>query len=489
MSSANTAHAPGHAGAPSDKMSPRDTLVIGLLLVSAFVVILNETVMGVAVPHLMADLGVTAGAAQWLTTAFLLTMASVIPVTGYLIQRFNTRPLFMTAMTLFSVGTLICALSGDIGMLIFGRVVQAAGTAIMMPLLMTTTMNLVPVSRRGMVMGNISIVISVAPAIGPTVSGFILNVLEWRWMFWLVLPIALAALALGAARIQNVTEPRKVPLDVISVPLVALGFGGLVYGLSAFGEGGEPFLPVWVPLVVGVVALALFVWRQLSLQDDNKALLDLRTFLAPTFTIALFIMAVSMMAMFGVIVLLPLYTQNVLGLDVLTTGLMMLPGGIVMGVMSPIVGRLYDRVGPAPLVIPGSIIVSLVLWALTLVGVDTPLPALVAGHIVFSIGLALMFTPLFSASLSSLPRQLYSHGSATLSALQQVAGAAGIALYVAIMTIGTDNAVQAGMEQTEALASGLHSAFLAGACVSMIAIIGALFIRKPANGDAPAMAH
>ncbi|MFN3430263.1 MAG: MFS transporter, partial [Candidatus Sericytochromatia bacterium] len=186
----------------------RNQLVISLLLVSAFVVILNETIMGVAIPHLMRDHNATASAAQWLTTAFLLTMAIVIPITGFLLQRFHTRPVFITAMTMFSLGTLVSALAPGLAMLIVGRVIQAIGTAIMMPLLMTTIMNLVPPETRGRTMGNISIVISVAPAIGPTISGLILSVLDWRWMFLLVLPIALASLALGAVRIVNVTTPR-----------------------------------------------------------------------------------------------------------------------------------------------------------------------------------------------------------------------------------------------------------------------------------------
>lgn len=472
-------------GAENATLSARDRLVIALLLVSAFVVILNETIMSVAIPHLMEDLGVTAGAAQWLTTAFLLTMATVIPISGYLIQRINTRPLFMVAMTLFSLGTLICAISPGLELLVVGRVIQASGTAIMMPLLMTTVMNLVPPARRGLVMGNISIVISVAPAIGPTVSGFILNALDWRWMFWLVLPIALGALALGAARIQNVTTPRYAPLDVISIPLAALGFGGLVYGLSAFGEGGgESVIPVWLPLVVGVVALVVFLWRQRALQARNAALLDLRTFGSRTFSVALFVMAISMMAMFGIIILLPIYTQSVLGMDALATGLMLLPGGLVMGVMAPFVGQLYDRIGPTPLVIPGSILVSAVLWALTQVGADTPMAFLIAGHVLLSVGLSLMFTPLFTSSLGSLPRHLYSHGSAMLSTIQQVAGAAGIALYVAVMTMVTASIGASGASEMDALIGGLRTAFTVGASISLLAVAGALLIRKPESGDA-----
>src|SRR5690606_32583605 len=174
----------------------------------------------------------TASVAQWLTTAFLLTMAVVIPITGFLLQRINTRPIFILAMSIFTLGTLICAVAPGIELLIFGRVVQAMGTAIMMPLLMTTVMTLVPPDARGKTMGNISIVMSVAPAIGPTISGIILDTLhDWRYLFILVLPIGLGALALGWRRIVNVTEPRYAPLDIVSVILSAFAFGGIVYGL------------------------------------------------------------------------------------------------------------------------------------------------------------------------------------------------------------------------------------------------------------------
>src|SRR5580704_13327400 len=175
----------------------RNRLVINLLLVATFVVILNETLMAVAIPRLMHDLNVTAEAVQWLTTAFLLTMSVVIPVTGFLLQRLNTRPVFVWAMSLFSLGTLVATMAPNLAVLVLARVIQASGTAIMMPLLMTTAMTLAPPQTRGKTMGFITTVISVAPAIGPTLSGVILNYLGWRWMFLLVLPIALGALALG----------------------------------------------------------------------------------------------------------------------------------------------------------------------------------------------------------------------------------------------------------------------------------------------------
>jgi MFS transporter, DHA2 family, lincomycin resistance protein len=474
---------------PVQDNSARNKLVIGLLLVSAFVVILNETIMGVALPHLMADLDITASAAQWLTTAFMLTMAVVIPITGFLLQRLNTRPVFILAMSLFSAGTLISALAPGFAVLVIGRIVQASGTAIMMPLLMTTVMNLVPPESRGKTMGNISIVISVAPAIGPTISGLILSVLDWRWMFILVLPIALGALALGAKRIVNVTTPTNAPIDLLSIPLSAIGFGGFVYGLSGLGEAAihPPVVSPWIPLLIGAAAIVIFVLRQLSLQKQDRALLDLRTLANKTFTISTAMMAILMMSMFGAFILLPIYLQNVLGLTTLQTGLLLLPGGLIMGLCAPKVGSLFDKYGPVPLVIPGAFMLAVVMWGLTLVQPDTPFWALLIAHLVLSIGLALMFTPLFTVSLGSLPPNLYSHGSAMIGTTQQVAGAAGTALFVAIMTLQTAGLAAGGADILSATTGGIRAAFLCGAIISLFAVVAAFFIRKP-EGQ-PGMGH
>ena len=478
--------------AETQRVDARNKLVITVLLVSTFVVILNETIMSVAIPHLMDDLGVEASAAQWLTTAFLLTMAVVIPITGFLLQRFTTRAVFISAMSLFSAGTLIAAIAPGFEVLLVARIVQAMGTAIMIPLLFTTVLTLVPEASRGRVMGNISIVISVAPAIGPTISGLILSVLDWRWMFILVLPIAVIALVLGALRIQNVTEPRKTPLDFVSIVLSAIGFGGLVYGLSNLGEveGGITTPAGWAPLAIGALGLALFIGRQLQLQRKDRALLDLRTFKSAGFSLSIGMIMISMIALFGTIILLPIYTQRVLGLDALTTGLLLLPGGLVMGFLAPFVGRFYDRFGPTVLVVPGSIVVSGALWFMTMLGADSTIWMVLAAHVVLSIGLALLFTPLFTSGLAALSPRFYSHGSATVSTVQQLAGAVGIALFITVMTSRSTALAAEGVGVVSATAQGIHAAFIYGAIISLVAIPVAFFIRKPAANGAPApVAH
>ncbi|WP_404320210.1 MDR family MFS transporter [Arthrobacter luteolus] len=474
-----------------DRLDARTKTVIGLLLVSSFVVILNETIMSVALPRLMADLDISAATAQWLTTGFMLTMAVVIPATGFLLQRFSMRALFLAAMSLFSTGTLVAALAPGFETLLAGRIIQAGGTAIMIPLLMTTVLNTVPAHRRGSIMGTISIVIAVAPAIGPTVSGLILSVLDWRWMFWLVLPIALLALVLGALKVQNLTETRRTPFDILSILLSTLAFGGLIFGLSSIGEAaaGEAPMPVWIPLAVGAAALAAFVARQLFLQRTDRALMDLRTFASRPFVVAIIMVLISMMALFGCLIVLPLYLQNVLGLSALNTGLLLLPGGVVMAILSPIVGRLYDRVGPRPLVVPGALVLSTALWGMTLLDQDTPVALVIALHCLLNAGLGFIFTPLFTSSLGSLHRSLYSHGSAILNTLQQLAGAAGTAVFITLMTTGTASALSEGAAAVPAAAAGVHTAFFWGAVVSLGALAVSFMVRRPALDAAGAPAE
>lgn len=438
--------------------------------------------MSVALRPIMSSMEVDARTGQWLSTAFMLTMAVVIPVTGFLLQRFRSRTMYITAMGLFSVGTLIAALSPTFTVLIVGRVVQACGTAVMMPLLMTSLMTLVPPSERGKMMGNVSTVIAVAPATGPMISGVLLDTVGWRGIFWFMLPISLGMLAYGAAKMISVNEPTKVPVDVLSVILSGLGFGGWIYGLSLVGAD-DPKLqtPMAVCLVGGTIAVALFVWRQLRLQRHDRALLDLRTFSHGQFGISLLLLASMMATLFGIIIVLPLFMQDVLKMEPLAVGLLLLPGGLVMGLLGQVTGRLYDRFGPRPLVVPAAIVLSLLMLALTQVGEGTKPWMLLIAHLVMSVALAFMFTPLFTSSMGAVPAKLYSHASATIGALQQVAGAAGTALFITILASRTATLTASGSSEVAAMSGGTRAAFIAGAVFSLVTVVLSPFIKRPAD--------
>ena len=475
-------------------LAPAESRIVWLLLAAAFVAILNETTMGVAIPHLIDDLGITAVSAQWLTTAFMLTMAVVIPITGFLLRRFTTRQVFITAMSLFSLGTLLAVLSPGFPMLLVARVVQATGTAIMMPLLMTTLMTIVPPQSRGRMMGRVSIVMSLAPAIGPTLSGVLLQSLDWRWIFGIVLPIALVALGTGARWIRNLGDTTRAPIDVLSVILSAFGFGGIVYGLSQIGgaasHGGATgadtatgsTVALVIAFVVGVVALALFLRRQVVLQRADDALLDLRVFRDRNFSLAIGQMALLSMAFFGTITVIPLYMQRALEHTPLETGLAVLPGSLLMGLAGPFIGRIYDARGTRILLVPGAIVAVTMLWVFALTfTATTPLWFIVIAQTFLSLGLALSFTPLFTASLASLQPRFYSYGSAVVGTVQQVAGAAGIAVMITVMSAAAARAADAGASPTVAEAQGAHAAFLLSALISLPLLIGAFLVRKPAD--------
>ncbi len=453
----------------SDRMSRESVTVIVTLLVATFVVILNETIINVALQRLMTDLNVDAPTVQWLSTGFMLTMAVVIPTTGFILQRLTTRAAFLLAIGLFSSGTLLAALAPGFGVLLLARIVQAGGTAIMLPLLMTTILTLVPLSRRGAVMGNVTIAISVAPALGPTVSGIILDHFSWRFMFVFVLPVALLAMGIGAKFLTNVGERASVRLDFVSVVLTVPAFGGLVYGLSQIGgHTGATALPI-AALVTGVLCMVAFVFRQLKLQKSDAPLLDLRAFNFRMFTVSVLLMVVAMMALFGGVILLPLYLQNVLHLQPMETGLALLPGGLAMGLLGPVVGRLFDKIGPLPLTVTGSILLVLTLWQFSMLTAISPLWWVVVLYAVLSLGLALLFTPAFTTGLNPLPPHLYSHGSAIMSTLQQVAGAAGTALLVSIFAV---------VSAASGFVAGMQAAFLTATLIAVVAVVLSTMMRK-----------
>lgn len=468
--------------AQPEKLSSDVVAVLATLVAAATVMILNETSLSVALPAVMRDFGINAASAQWLITVFMLTMAVVIPTTGFLIQRFSTRQIFFSSVGLFIVGTIMGAVAPAFVVLLLGRIVQAAGTALIVPLLMTVMLQMVPLERRGTVMGFIGVVIAVAPATGPTVGGVILEAFTWHAIFLCMLPLLVGVLLLGAKLLSNVGENSTQPIDLISVVLSVVAFGGTVYSLSsletALDTGDNVGMLVGL-LVIAVIALVVFALRQVRLGKKAQALLDLRPFKIRNFFLAVLIALFSFSVLIGTVTMLPLFVQNGLGDGARTAGLIVLPGGVIQAVMSPIIGRVYDSVGPKPIMIPGAFLMAAGTWLFTTIGTETQVWQLVTFHVIFAFGFGLLMTPMMTTALSSLTGELYSHGSAILTTLQQLAAAAGTALLMVILTRGTDAGLAAGLTEAAATSDGVRAAFVVAALMVTVIIPITFFMRRP----------
>ena len=478
--------------AAREKLTPEAIVAIAVLIASTFTVILNEMMMAVALPRVMVDLNITASTAQWLTTGYMLTMAVVIPATGFLTERFRMRTVYTIALSLFTLGTVIAIVAPGFSVLLVGRIVQAIGTAIAMPLAFTAVAALVPRSRQGSMMALLTVATSTAPAFGPALAGAILSVAGWRWLFIAILPIALICLIVGNRMIRVPSTPRHAKLDVVSVLLSAVGFSGVVYGLASFGEGsGEhTIVSPWLALAVGLVFVALFAARQLHLQKSDRALLDMRPFANRTFATTSLIALAFMTAAAGMMTLMPVMLQTSYGLTPLQTGLFMLPGGLTITFISMVVGRYYDRVGARPLMIIGALIDAAGLYFLSTLAPGTPIPVLLATYIFIIVGQAFLWTPTYAASLGALDKHLLPHGSAIMSTIQQLTGAAGIAIAFSIMTSASAKYVAGGEALAPSMAHGAQYYYLVGCFIAIAALIIAFAMPKTTAGSGvPVGAH
>ncbi|MRG87834.1 MDR family MFS transporter [Salinibacillus xinjiangensis] len=462
--------------------------MLAVMLIGAFVGILNETLLATALPSIRADFGINENKVQWLTTAFLLTNGVMIPISAFLIERFTTRKLFLTAFSIFGVGTFIGAISHTFPLLLTGRIVQATGSGIMLPLMMTVILTVIPREKRGGAMGFAGIVISFGPAIGPTLSGWLLNHFSWRSLFYVVLPIVILTVIFAYFAIKNVTRLTYPKIDVISIILSSLGFGGLLYGFSSAGEDGWSSASVLTPLIGGALILAIFIMRQLKLKTP---LLQFRVFKFNVFSLSLIITMIVLMSMIGAETLLPLYMQELRGFSPLESGLMLLPGAIVMGIMSPVTGMLFDKFGARWLAVPGLAIVAITTFVFTNLSMDTSFTLLATIYAIRMFGLALAMMPVMTAGLNQIPDEWNAHGSAMANTMQQVSASIGTAILVTVMTTGAKNfkpdlASLGGLSQAEAqqqianqaLLSGYNQAFLFASILAVVGMLLALFLKS-----------
>ena len=469
-------------GSTIAKNSVRTVPIIVSFLIAGFVGLFSETALNMALNGLITDFGVKETTVQWLTTGYLLTLGILVPVSGLILQWFSTRQLFITSLIFSIIGTFIAALSPTFTVLMIARVIQAVGTALLLPLMFNTILVLIPPQNRGKIMGLMGLVISFAPAVGPTISGLILKTLTWHWIFWISLPLLVIAIVFGSIFMQNVTTPTKPKIDILSILLSTIGFGGIVYGFSSAGEGGGwGNLEVIIALVAGVLGLVLFTIRQLTMKQP---IMDLRVFKFPMFVIGLILIVIVMMVMLSSMILLPLYLQNVLALSTFTAGLLLLPGGIMNGLLSPIMGGLFDRFGPKWLVIPGCVLVIVALLGFATIDLETSKGFIIGLLIVLMIGVSMIMMPAQTNGLNQLPPELYPHGTAIMNTLQQVAGAIGTAVAISLLASGTNaylsNPVEAANPLNPLLAftEGLHRSFTFAIIVAIIGLVFAFFVKR-----------
>lgn len=450
-------------------------------LIAGFAGLFSETALNMALGNLMTEFNVVSSTVQWITTGYLLTMGILIPVSALLIQWFSTRQLFVASLLFSIAGAIVSGIAPLFEVLILGRVIQAIGTGLLIPLMFNTVLIIFPIHKRGTIMGLIGLVMMAAPAIGPATAGLIIEILSWNWILWLLIPFLVFSLVYGLLFVQNVSPLTKPKIDVLSILLSTIGFGGIVYGFSAAGHRGWGSPIVLSTLIIGLLSLLVFSSRQFKL---DKPMLDLRTLKHPTFTLALLSVSATFMIILSSMILLPLYLQIGLGLTALTAGLILMPGGAINGILSPVAGRVYDKYGPKWLFTPGFIIMIIMLWLLSKVTTDTSIAMAIFLHSGLMIGVTFVMMPMQTHGLNALPKKLYPDGTALINTLLQVSGSIGTALAITIMSASQNNFLKNVADPADpiltstSLTAGVQTAFILGIILAISGLIMSFFIKS-----------
>lgn len=448
----------------SETVSPHARHIIYLMMLGNFVASMNQTMLGPVLPTIMEDLHITAVQGQWLTTIYLLVNGIMIPCTAYLMARFTTRELFLAAMVIFTAGTTVAGLAHTLIILLGARVLQALAFGILMPLTMSTLLIVYPRSQHGKAMGNFGIVISAAPAVGPSLAGWVVDNHSWNAVFLMMVPLLLAVIVITWWKMASVGEPHHVPLDILSVVLSTIGFGGLLYGFSAVGDYGWTSPHTLISLAVGLVVTVLFFRRQLSIETP---LLRVGVFRDARFMLGTIMgMCVNAALLFGGI-LTPIYLQQMHGYSAFQAALIMLPAAILSIFLSPIVGSLYDRTKARYIILTGIGMLGVGSLLYSTFQVDSPTWYLVLIYTVRIAGIGVTMMPVNTWSMKKLDNATIPHGTACNNTLRQVAGSIGTAIFISVYSLvqpfsGTADAVQTGL-------FGIHVAFFTSGLVMLAA--------------------
>ncbi|MBN3554128.1 DHA2 family efflux MFS transporter permease subunit [Fictibacillus nanhaiensis] len=452
----------------------KQSTIVALLLAGTFIAILNQTLMITAIPPIMKEMNITANSAQWLTTVFMLVNGIMIPVSAFLLERFTTRQLFISAMSVFAVGTLVAGLAPNFETLLLGRVIQSSGAGVMLPLMQTVFLMIFPVNKRGSAMGLVGLVISFAPAIGPALSGWVTSHYSWRVLFFIILPIAIIDIFVAFFALKNVTETSKTKVDVTSIILSSFGFGGLLYGFTCAGNLGwtAPSTLLW--LAIGVIALVLFITRQLRLAHP---MLEFRVFANSTFPLTIIIGMITFLGLIGAETIIPLFMQNMRDFTAFEAGLALLPGALITGLLSPITGRLFDKFGARWLAIIGLTIITGSSFAFATLSPTTSFTFLTVMYGVRMFGLAMVMMPVATAGLNRLPQRLIPHGAAMDNTMKMIAASVGTAILVTVMTTTAETAA-ARPEISHPDMYGANMAFIVVSVLSLIGLVISFFIKE-----------
>ncbi|AMV60271.1 Permease of the major facilitator superfamily [Pediococcus damnosus] len=465
------------------------TWLIVLLLVGSFCTVLNQTILTTAFPTLMKAFDINTSTVQWLTTGFMMVNGIMIPISAWLTSRVDSKKLYLGAMTTFLIGTITCYIAPNFGTLLTGRLIQALGVGITMPLLQTLILTIFPANKRGTAMGLAGLVIGVAPAIGPTLSGWVIDNYRWRTLFGMIIPVVIVVIIAGFWLMKSVLPTKKSKLDWLSAGLSTLGFGSLLYGFSSVGDKGWESPTVITTLIVGVIVIILFGWRQLTMEHP---FLNLRVLKVPEFSISALLSSVSMMAMVGVEMVLPLYLQIVRGDSAFDSGLTLLPGALMMGVMSPITGRVFDKIGAKRLAITGMFLLTIGTLPFAFITKTTPVLNLIVLYTIRMFGVAMTMMPVTTAGMNALPLNMMSTGTAVNNTIRQVASSVGTTILISILTNVTKSDMPGkGLLKSEPLAyknsaisatlSGYHATFWAAIAFCVLGLVVAFFVsgRSP----------
>ncbi|OBW60532.1 MFS transporter [Solibacillus silvestris] len=447
-------------------------ILLIVMIAGCFFSTLNQTLLNVALSDLMNTFSVSPTTIQWLATGFMLVNGILVPITAFLMKRFSTRQLFISAMLFLLAGSVVAACAMNFGMLLTGRMIQAVGAGIILPLMMTVIVYLFPEERRGAIMGKVGFAIIFAPAIAPTLAGFIIDYLSWRWLFISLIPFIVIIIVLAYKYLLNVNEGAKSKIDLISLIYSTFGFGLLLFGFSSAGSRGWDDGVILTTIGAGLIIIFLFCQRQLSSQDP---LLNLSVFRYKMYSMTTIINVAITIIMYADLILLPMYLQDGRGFSSLDAGLLLLPGAIINALLSPVTGKLFDKYGAKPLFIFGLVLVALSMWLVIDLSSTTSYVYILVRTIILRIGLAFITMPLNTAALNAIPRELASHGSAVNNTIRQLAGAIGTAVIVTVYTLQlTGTSVQVNESYATAASSTYFYMFL----LAIVAFIVVLFVPK-----------